>query len=623
MTDRRLVVLLHADVAGSTTLVHANEATAHARMTEVFAHLRACIERYGGIVHEVRGDALVAEVPRASDALSAALSFQHANVRTNEQLKDDVIPRVRIGIALGEVVIADGTVTGPGIVLAQRVEQYAEPDGVSVTAAIREATPSRLPFDFSNLGEQHAKGFEEPVHMFQVTLTEGEQAPAPVAQPRESSSAKRKPGRRWVLATTVVLVIALIGGAWTWRTTTAVAPAAVADMKFPLPDRPSVAVLPFENQAENEDRNSLADALTEDLISSLAQISGLFVISRSSSFAYKNKAASIKKVAEDLGVRYVVEGGVRQSEDQVRVTIRLMDALTGHQVWADRFDRSLDSMFELQDELTRTIATELAVPLSWDRGQRQTKSVEAHLLWRTAHRDTLLISEGALQHARRLAIRALQLDPHYVRAKALLAFTKTQMAFFRYSAEPQQRFQEALKLATEAVEQAPHDWYAQTALAQSLMNLGKFGEAAEAFEYAASLDPSNARVLAFSALPRIFNGEPEAAIVNLELSTRMNPFHTWHQPQFMGMALYLQGKYEEAQVQLEQSWERNPKFIGNWLWRAATYGQLGKHAEAEQVVSEILAAKPKFKISTSFIKFGHEVPKKQFEEGLRLAGIPE
>lgn len=190
------------------------------------------------------------------------------------------------------------------------------------------------------------------------------------------------------------------------------------------------------------------------------------------------------------------------------------------------------------------------------------------------------------------------------------------MAFFRFTAEPQEQFQKAMQLATKAVEQAPDDWYGQVALAQSLMNVSEFRKAMEAFEYAASLDPPNSLVLAFSALPRIFRGESDAAMMNPELSTRLNPFHTWHQPQFMGMALYLQGKYEETEVRLQQSCERNPKFIGNWPWRAATYALLDMQADTEQLVALILAKQPNFKISNSFVKSGGEAPELHFEESL-------
>jgi len=197
------------------------------------------------------------------------------------------------------------------------------------------------------------------------------------------------------------------------------------------------------------------------------------------------------------------------------------------------------------------------------------------------------------------------------------------MGFFRFTAERQKQFQKAMQLANETVEQACDDWYAQVALVRSLMNVSEFRKAAAAFEYAALLDPSNAQVLAFSALPRIFLGESDAAMINPKLSSRLNPFHTWHQPQFMGMALYLQGKYEEAEVRLQQSWERNPKFIGNWLWRAATYAQLGKQAATEQLVALILAKPTNSKISTSFVKSGNAAPVLHFDEGLRLAGLPE
>jgi adenylate cyclase len=239
---RKLAVILHADVVGSTSLVQRNETLAHDRIQDAFRRLSETINAYGGVAHEIRGDALVAESARASDAVCAALSFQQANTEHNTQLDDDIAPVVRVGIALGEEVFADEMVTGAGVVLAQRVEQLAEPGGVCVTAAIHEAIPQRMPFDQESLGEQEVKGFEEPVRVYRVALKPGEVVPE--AEPSRQDQSPSKP-RRLIIAFVAVVVLLVAGGVVVWLEPwmPEEEPASVERMAFPLPDKPSAGVL--------------------------------------------------------------------------------------------------------------------------------------------------------------------------------------------------------------------------------------------------------------------------------------------------------------------------------------------------------------------------------------------
>lgn len=253
---RKLAVILHADIADSTALVQKNELVAHHRFQDVFRRFSQSIELYDGIAHEIRGDALVAEFARASDAVSAALAFQSANVDHNDGLGDDIRPRIRIGISIGEVVIADGTLTGAGVVLAQRLEQLAESDGVVVQGTISETVPARLPFEFESLGEQTLKGFDDPVRAFSVRLSAGADSPTP--ESKEASMIQRG------------------------------MPKDATERPSPeLPDKPSIAVLPFTNMSSDPEQEYFSDGITEDIITELSQFRTLFVIARNSSFYYK------------------------------------------------------------------------------------------------------------------------------------------------------------------------------------------------------------------------------------------------------------------------------------------------------------------------------------------------
>jgi len=318
---RKLAVLLHADVVGSTSLVQENETLAHERILDTFQRFSEAISNYGGIAHEIRGDALVSEFSRASDAVGASLSFQAANTTHNEQLSDDIRPVLRIGIAMGEVVVADNTVTGEGVVLAQRLEQLAEPGGIRIQGAAYETLPKRLPFKYDNLGEQQVKGFDEPVKLYAVSLKPGAAVPEPELLSQTST----------------------------------------ATLDFA--ETPAIAVLPFTNTGDDPDQEHFSDGITEDILTALSRISGLLVVARNSTMIYKDKAVDIKQVGREQSVGYVLEGSVRKSGDRIRVTAQLIDAITGHHLWAENYDRKLGNIFRVQDEITKNVTTELQLHL--------------------------------------------------------------------------------------------------------------------------------------------------------------------------------------------------------------------------------------------------------------------
>ena len=316
--SRKLAVLLHADVVGSTSLVQKNETLAHERIQDTYRRYSETISSYGGVAIEIRGDALVAEFAKVSDTVSASLAFQATNTVLNEKISDDIQPVLRIGIAMGEVVVADNTVTGEGIVLAQRLEQLAEPGGVCIQGAAYETLPKRLPFKYENLGEQQVKGFDEPVRVYTVSLESGGVIPESQAVAQSATSAPD------------------------------------------LPEKPSIAVLPFINMSGDPEQEYFSDGITEDITTALSYFTGLFVIARNSSFSYKGKLMDAKQIAGELGVRYLLEGSVRRSENHIRINCQLINAVTGSHIWAQRFDRDLEDIFELQDEITRVIVGSIA-----------------------------------------------------------------------------------------------------------------------------------------------------------------------------------------------------------------------------------------------------------------------
>jgi len=417
----KLAVILHADIAGSTELVQEDKQLAHERIQDTFQRFSDTIEKYQGHVVELRGDALLAEFERASDAVSAAISFQGEHAYHISRLKDDLRPTVRVGIAIGEVIIADNTVTGGGVVQAQRVEQLADPGGICITAAIHEALSKRMPFDLEDLGEQMLKGFDIPVRVYRVELSGGQSIPAP----QQSSQRKESSNKPKLIVAVIVIALVIAGGATYWfkMQEPKVEAASLERMAFPLPDKPSIAVLPFTNMSGDPEQEYFTDGITENLITDLSKISGLFVIARNSSFSYKGQQVKVRQVAEDLGVRFVMEGSVQRSDDQVRINAQLIDATTGGHLWADRYDGSMSDIFSLQDNITRQIVSALESNLITGETAASSKTVgtrayDAFLKgWAHYQRHTL----DDLIKARPYLEQAIQLDHDYAQAHAALA----------------------------------------------------------------------------------------------------------------------------------------------------------------------------------------------------------
>ena len=385
--NRKLAVIIHADVVGSTALVQQNETIAHERMQSTFRHFSQIIEAYGGATRELRGDALVAEYDRASDAVTAALAFQQANTTHNATLADEIRPELRIGISMGEVVIADGTVTGAGVVLAQRLEQLAEDGGVVVQGSVAETVPSRMPFEFDSLGEQTLKGFEQTVRAFAVTLQPGQTLPAPETGKAPTSDAAEPP-----------------------------APS----------DKPSIAVLPFDNMSNDPEQDYFADGIVEDIITALSHIKQWQVVARNSSFVYKGQNVDIRDVAEKLGVRYVLEGSVRKGGNRVRITGQLIDAESGTHLWADRFDGDLEDIFELQDRVTVNVVGAIEPSLRMAEIERSKRKpphdMDAYDLYLRALPELHAMRPQQNKQALDYLHKAIELDPGYALALAHLAW---------------------------------------------------------------------------------------------------------------------------------------------------------------------------------------------------------
>ena len=619
---RKLAVILHADVVGSTTLVHRNETLAHRRIQDVFHRFSETIESYGGVPHELRGDALVAEFDRASDAVAASLAFQVENAKVNSALGDDIQPHLRMGIAMGEVVIADKTITGDGVVLAQRLEQLAKSGGVCIQGAAHETVPQRLPFAYESLGEQEVKGFDEPVRAYAVTLKRGQTNLAPERHERGS--------RKWFAVAATGLLIIIGGGlAWFQPWVPRVEPASIERMAFPLPDKPSIAVLPFTNMSNDAQQEYFVDGMTEDLITDLSKLSGLFVIARNSVFIYKDKPVKVREVAEELGVRYMLEGSVRRAGDQIRINAQLIDATTGGHLWADRYDRKLIDVFALQDEIVEKIVSALAVALTPSEqltlSRKYTDSLIAydHYLRGIEYyfRGT---KEGNLI-SRKSFHQAVGIDTGFSRAYGMLARTHLRDFVNGWSDSRERSLATGYELAKKAVSLDESLPQAHFAVASATRHKKEFAIALMAIEKAIRLDPNFADGYALLAQILQFGGRPKEALESLDKAERLNPHHSFPYLIIRGQTYFTLGQYDRAIEAFEQSVERNPSSQRAHMWLAASYAQAGRIEDAEWEADELLTVAPDFSVT----RVGEAVPYRnptnvaRFVDGLKKAGLPD
>jgi adenylate cyclase len=550
---RKLVVLLHADVVGSTSLVQINETLAHERIQDTFRRFSETIIIHGGVAHEIRGDALVAEFARASDAVCAALSFQAASIEHNRNLVDDIKPELRIGISLGEVVVADGTVTGAGVVLAQRLEQLAQSGGVVVQASVAETVPVRLPFTFESLGEQTLKGFNHPVRAFGAKLKPGESLPAP-----EASAA---PVNRQDLLDNQS-----------------------ARPMLELPDKPSIAVLPFANMSGDPEQEYFIDGITEDIITELSRFRELFVIARNSTFRFKGQTVDITEIAQQLGVQYIVEESVRKSGKRVRITARLVDALNENEVWADRYDRDLDDIFVVQDEVVAAITGTLPSRVrhaELERANRRPVDLRVYDMAQRAWQLMYQWTKSGVETAAELAQRALKLEPRYGSAHAVLV--AVQLLNWRrcWKGSPEETLQLALTHGRSAVDLDETEYTGHWYLSECyLFRMKDLEQAKVHAERAIKLCPNAAGPTAWMGFINGCSGEHDSGIELCNRALRLDPLAPDYLQYLASCVHFNAGNYEQAIRHLHATnWMSKPELL------SATYGNAGRIDEARQILA--------------------------------------
>jgi adenylate cyclase len=580
--ERKLAAILYADVAGYSRLTGEDEDATHralrARLDAITSHVQA---RSGRVVHYA-GDAVLAEFDTVSDALSCAVDVQRDLKARNQDVPDDRKVQFRIGVNLGEVIVDQDEIYGDGVNIAARLENLAEPGGICISEAVRTAIGKKLPLDYEFMGEQEVKNISDPVRAYKVILEKA----------TVTESAKPVPE---------------------------------------LSDKPSIAVLPFTNMSGDPEQEYFSDGITEDIITALSHFRELLVIARNTSFTFKGKSMRADEICKELNVHYVLEGSVRKAANRVRVTAQLIEGRSDAHIWAERFDRNLDDIFLVQDEITNAIVTAVAPrTLSAEVKRAQAKTVEdlsarERVMRARWHINKLTKTDNEMAHV--LLNEAIAASPDLAEAYTTRAECLLNDVLHIWRDDTDVAIGEALGASRRAVSLDPEDANGLAVLGSILLWARQFEDAREYFERAVRLNPNLANayglMAAWYGLCGDYEKSCEAADKALEISPLDSSKPLWLAGR--GIAAYIHGDYEHVIETAQRLLRDHPGFASALRQLAASFAMLGRDDEARAATKKLLERMPGLTVS----KVRHIVPVRDSDaherwlEGLRKAGLPE
>jgi adenylate cyclase len=588
---RKLAAILSADVKGYSRLM-ADDEEATVRTINAYREvMTALVTEHLGQVVDAKGDNLLARFPSVMNAVHCAVLVQNELKVRNADLPQHRRMEFRIGINLGDVIEDKEGIYGNGVNIAARLEGLAEAGGVFISGTVYDQVEGKLDLKFEYRGEQAVKNIPKPIRVYQVLM--------------EPASSELEVAQK------------------TFHGETA----------FPLPDKPSIAVLPFTNMSGDSGQEYIADGITENIIASLSKVSEMFVISRNSSFIYKGRSVKIQDVGRNLGVRYILEGSIQKAGERVRITAQLIDAITGHHLWAERYDRSMADFFDLQDEITQEIAVALQIKLiegERARGYRTTKNFEA---WTCVVQSAGYIRRFTKEDnakARRLAIRATTLDPDYVLAWVALGWTHAMDAGFGTGASAAEHFKKATTFAEKAVAMDESNSEAHSLLGYVRLFQREYDKALMEGRKAVDLDPNNAYSHSTLAHTMLFSGDFSGAIKMFHKAIRLSPYYPDWNLLNLGYAYYLSEKYQEAiktwkhhHMLLKRRGLSERRFIIGHLGLTACYIRLGQDDLAKEHLKAMFTLNPNFALKNMRRFSPYKDPKhlEHITSALRQAGL--
>ena len=557
---RRLAAILAADVAGYSRLIGADEQETLSRLRAIRAEIvDPLVAQYRGRIVKTTGDGLLVEFTSVVDALQCATEIQVVMTERNTGIDTEKRIELRMGINMGDVVVEDGDVFGDGVNVAARLEGLANPGGICVSSRVQEDAAGRLDIAFDDLGAQNLKNIARPIHVYRVRM-EGVKSQSTV-KPVDAAPV------------------------------------------LPLPNKPSIAVLPFANLSGDPEQEYFADGMVEEIITALSRIRWLFVIARNSSFTYKGQAVDVKQIGRELGVRYVLEGSVRKAGDRVRITAPLIDALSGTHLWADRFEGSLQDVFELQDNVASNVAGVMEPTLRQAEiehaRRKRPDSLDAYDLHLRALPFAFTAMPETAEKALPMLERAVAIQPDYGAAHAFIAWCyENKYLRGRHDAEARLA---AIRHARIAIATGSDD---SMALAISAFIIGIFEQdyetAFNTFDRSFALNPSSALAFGFSSLIRAWNGDSATAVEHALRALRLSPFDPMSYNPYNGLAYahFFSGRFDEAASAASMASQANPRFSIPWILRAAALARNGQINQSKFAAQRVLDLEPNFTINS-------------------------
>jgi len=595
---RKLAAILSADVEGYSLLMRDDEEATIRTLTTYRKAIKNLIQQYRGRLVDATGDNFLSEFTSVVDAVNCAVEIQRELAERNAELSVNRRMQFRIGINLGDVVEEEGRIYGDGVNIAARMEGLAEGGGICVSGKVYEEVKNKLGLEYEFLGEQKVKNVSEPVRSYRVLSYPG-------AAAHRVIKAKKAVGKTWrniSLAVAVILVVGTAVAIWNFYFSPkpSVEVASVEKPAHPLPDKPSIAVLPFVNMSDDPKQEYFSDGITEEIITALSKVPKMFVIARYSSFTYKGKSVSILTVGRELGVRYVLEGSVRMAGDKVRITAQLIDAKTTQHLWAERYDRDLNDIFAVQDEITKEIIIALQGELTEGEQARlrvsKTDNLDAYLMWLEGREHLLRFNKEDNLLARQKAEEAIALDSGYPPSYALLAFTHLLDVWWKWSNSPKESIKRAYELAIKTLELDESNPMAHRVLSHIYLFKRQHDKAIEESERAVSYTPNAADNVNNLGLILRYSGRAKEAIPMHERAIRLNPMPPTTYLYQLALCYSFTGEFEKAIAVCKKALSLNPDDLAVHITSTIVHSLAGHEERARAEAKEVLRIHPKFTV---------------------------
>jgi adenylate cyclase len=623
---RKLTAILSADVKGYSRLMGEDEEATVRTITAYREVMTTLIQQHRGKVVDSPGDNLLAEFASVVDAVQCAVAVQKEISSRNTELPENRKMQFRIGINLGDVIQEGDRIYGDGVNIAARLEGLAEPGGICISKTAFDHIESKLPYGYDFIGDQTVKNIAKPVGAYRVLMDPR------VTVKGKAEEDKPAPIRRTsiLVGMVAILVLAVAVGIWKfYMRRPSVLPASVEKMAYQLPDKPSIAVLPFDNLSGDPDQEYFSDGLTEEIIAALSSVPKLFVIARNSTFTYKGKPVKVQQVSEELGVRYVLEGSVRKAGNKVRITAQLIDALNGHHLWAQRYDRNLSDIFSVQDEITKNIITAMQVKLTEGEevkaASKGTNNLEAYLKYLQANELINKINPESNALAKKLAEEAIALDPEYAWAYYVLGRSHMVDVWVGSSKFPKESIGKAIALMQKAIALDGTNIHAHCLLGLLYSMTNQHDKAIAQSEKSVALNPNSAIAHFLMGKTLSFAGSWKESIPEYKIAMRLNPIPPNNYLWSLGLSFAYTEQYEEAKKWCEKAVHQEPNDLLARIMMTVVYSLSGYDEKARTEANEVLRIQPKFSLEKykKKVTYKREVDRELFFSALRKAGLPE